>query len=211
MSYVENLWLFFTLLIGIIVVPGMDMLFVLANALTGGKRAGFAAVAGITLGGVFHTLVGALGVGLLLTLAPPLLTVLVLAGAAYMAWIGFTLLRSSIAVSAVGTAKTRSLWVAFRQGAITCILNPKAHLFVLAVYPQFVKPQYGSIAAQALVMGILTAASQIGIYGGLALAAGRSRDFLVSHPEITTWVGRASGALFVAVAAVTAWHGLTTA
>src|SRR5215475_11561517 len=51
MSYAENLWLYFLLLFGIIIVPGMDMLFVLANALTGGRGAGLAATAGIMLGG----------------------------------------------------------------------------------------------------------------------------------------------------------------
>jgi threonine/homoserine/homoserine lactone efflux protein len=50
MSYAENLWIFFILLLGIIIVPGMDTLFVLANALTGGRRPGFAAIAGIMAG-----------------------------------------------------------------------------------------------------------------------------------------------------------------
>ena len=58
MNYTENLWLFFVLLFGIIAVPGMDMLFVLANALTGGSNRGLAATAGIMLGGAVHTLNG---------------------------------------------------------------------------------------------------------------------------------------------------------
>jgi threonine/homoserine/homoserine lactone efflux protein len=68
-------------------------------------------------------------------MAPPVFTLLLYAGAGYMLWIGITLLRSSIAVDGVGAASTRSLWAAFRQGALTCLLNPKAYLFVLAVYP----------------------------------------------------------------------------
>ncbi|MNL83123.1 hypothetical protein D3C87_2106830 [compost metagenome] len=47
------------------------------------------------------------------------------------------------------------------------------------------------------------------VYGGLALAAGRGRDALVDNPAATIWVGRSAGALFVAVALFTAWHGLT--
>ena len=70
MSYAQNLWLFAALLFGIIVVPGMDMLFVLTNALTGGRKAGFAAVSGMMLGGVVHTLSGTLG-ATLLALAMP--------------------------------------------------------------------------------------------------------------------------------------------
>jgi threonine/homoserine/homoserine lactone efflux protein len=168
MTYTENIWLYTILLFGIIIVPGMDSLFVLANSLTGGRKLGLAAVAGVMLGGVFHTIFGAIGVGVILKLAPALFTAMLVAGAAYMAWIGFTLMRSSITVDAIGTASTRTWATAFRQGAITCMLNPKAYLFTIAVYPQFIKPAYGPIWVQALLMGILTALMQLAIYGGLA-------------------------------------------
>ena len=208
MTYTENIWLYTVLLFGIIIVPGMDSLFVLANSLTGGRKLGLAAVAGIMLGGVFHTFFGAVGVGIILKLAPALFTVMLVAGAAYMAWIGYTLTRSSITVEGVGAVANRSLWVAFRQGAITCMLNPKAYLFTIAVYPQFIKPVYGPIWSQALVMGVLTAVMQFSIYGGLAVAAGKSRDLLIANPKTTMWVGRAVGLIFIIAAGLTAWHEL---
>ncbi len=99
MTYAENLWLFSTLLFGIIIVPGMDMVFVMANALTGGRASGLTATAGIMAGGVFHTLYAALGVGFLLHLVPQLFNVLLLAGAAYIAWIGLSLARSHISIA----------------------------------------------------------------------------------------------------------------
>ena len=203
MTYTANLWLFLSLLFGIIIVPGMDMLFVLANSLAGGRKVGLAATAGIMTGGAVHTLFGAIGVGLIAGLAPPVFTVLLYAGAGYMLWIGITLLRSSIAVDGVGAASTRSLWVAFRQGALTCLLNPKAYLFVLAVYPQFLLPHYGPIWSQALVMGFMTVLMQLAIYGGLAVAAGRSRELLISNPRATKLIGRGAGILFIAIAIVT--------
>src|SRR4051794_13736562 len=116
MTYTENLWLFFTLLFGIIIVPGMDMLFVLANSLTGGRSRGMAATAGIMAGGAVHSLYGAIGVGILASLIPSLFNPLLFLGAAYMIWIGFTLIRSSITVNAVGEGSLRSGWRAFRQG-----------------------------------------------------------------------------------------------
>jgi threonine/homoserine/homoserine lactone efflux protein len=204
MTYTANLWLFLTLLFGIIIVPGMDMMFVLANALTGGRRTGLAATAGIMTGGAAHTIFGAVGVGLISHVSPIVLTVLLYAGAAYMAWIGITLLHSSITIDGVGQVGSRSRWLAFRQGAVTCLLNPKACLFVLAVYPQFLLPDYGPIWLQALVMGAMTVLMQLMIYGGLAVAAGRSREFLTSHPGATRLIGRAAGALFIATAIVTA-------
>ena len=206
MSYSENLWLFLVLLVGIIAVPGMDMFFVLTNALTGGRRAGLAATGGIMAGGAVHTLFGALGVGLIAATMPGVFTVLLFAGAAYMAWIGVTLLRSSITVGAVGVATARSSWVALRQGLVTCLLNPKAYVFVLAVYPQFIKPQYGAIWQQGLVMGVLTVLTQLGIYGGLALAADKGRDRLIGNPRATALAGRIAGAVFIVAAGLTAWH-----
>lgn len=208
MTYAQNLWLFSVLLFGIIIVPGMDSLFVLANSLTGGRKLGLAAVAGVMLGGAFHTVFGALGVGIILKLAPGLFTVMLVAGGAYMAWIGYTLMRSSIRVDTVGQAASHSQLVAFRQGAVTCMLNPKAYLFTVSVFPQFIKPAYGPIWSQALVIGLLTVLMQLGVYGGLALAAGKSRDLLIANPRGTMFVGRAVGLAFMIAAGVTVWQGL---
>jgi threonine/homoserine/homoserine lactone efflux protein len=65
MAYFEHLWLYFILLVGIVIVPGMDMMFVLANALVGGRRSGLAATAGIMAGGATHTVIGLTAVAIL--------------------------------------------------------------------------------------------------------------------------------------------------
>jgi threonine/homoserine/homoserine lactone efflux protein len=206
MAYSENLWLYFILLFGIIIVPGMDMLFVLASALTGGRGAGMAATAGIMAGGAVHALYGALGIGLLASFLPWLFNPLLIAGALYMGWIGISLMRSSITVGDGGPDGSRSIWRAFRRGAITCLMNPKAYLFMLAVYPQFLKPAYGPIWVQGLIMGVMTVFTQFAIYGTLAITAGRSRAFLISNPQTTALVGRAAGLLLVLVSLFGLWH-----
>lgn len=210
MSYTENLWLFFTLLFGIIIVPGMDMIFVLANSLGRGRAAGLAATAGIMAGGVVHSVYGAVGVGLLAHLVPALFTPLLVAGSLYMAWIGYTLIRSSIVIEGVGPAGTTSHWQAFRRGAITCLINPKAYLFMLAIYPQFLRPEFGPLAPQAAVMGAMTALTQLAVYGALALAAGLARETIVGNKRLTIWIGRGAGILLVAVSLVTFWEGASS-
>lgn len=200
MSYSENIALFASLLFGIVIVPGMDMLLVLSNALTLGRRAGLAATFGIMLGGAVHTVTGAVGVGLVTRLAPWLFDWLLIVGAGYLAYIGVTLIRSSITIDAVASGRARTTTRAFTRGVLTCLLNPKAYLFVVAVYPVFLKPAFGPIWSQAVVMGVLTVAMQFTIYGGLALAAGRCRDFLVSSPRATRTIGRVAGSVFVVVA-----------
>ena len=208
MTYGENLWLFFTLLFGIIIVPGMDMIFVLANSLSRGRAAGLAATAGIIAGGVVHSVYGALGVGLLTHFMPVLFTPLLIAGSLYMAWIGITLMRSAIVIAGVGGAGASNHWQAFRRGALTCLMNPKAYLFMLAIYPQFLRPDFGPLAPQAVVMGAMTAATQLAVYGGMALVAGLARQAIVGNDRLTIWIGRSAGLLLVAVSLVTLAEGL---
>ena len=88
------------------------------------------------------------------------------------------------------------------------MLNPKAYLFTLSVTPQFLKPEYGPILQQGLVIGLMTVLTQFLIYGGLAVAAGGGRDFLLGNPRTTIFIGRAAGAIFVLAACVTVWEGL---
>jgi threonine/homoserine/homoserine lactone efflux protein len=203
MTYTHNLWIFSLLLFGIIIVPGMDMFFVIANALTGGRTRGLSATAGVMLGGVFHTIFAAICVGVLTTLPAYVFTTILLAGATYMAWIGWTLVRSSITVSSLGSTGSTSMRQAFAQGFVTCVLNPKAYMFTLAVYPQFMLAKFGNMLGQALVLGLITIVTQGLVYGGLAMAAAKSRDALTGYPAVTTWIGRGAGAVFLAVAAFT--------
>lgn len=210
MSYTESLWLFSLLTLAIVAVPGMDMLFVLANTLTGGRPAGLAATSGIMVGGACHALWGSIGVTLVLKLAPALFTGILLAGAAYMTWIGVTLVRSSIVLGDLDGAPRRSGWLAFRQGAVSCMLNPKAYVFVLSVYPQFVRPQTGGVWLQTAAFGLITVLIQFAVYGGLAIAVGASRRFVVARPGAIALIGRAAGLLFVLAGPLTAWHGLAS-
>jgi threonine/homoserine/homoserine lactone efflux protein len=183
------------------------MIFVLANALAGGSRAGLAAIAGIMGGGIVHTIIGTLGVTVLTVLIPQLFLPMLLVGAAYMIWVGIGLMRSSITVDRVEGATAPSQLTTFWRGFVTCMLNPKAWLFILAVFPQFMKPQYGPILQQAIVMGAMTIALQFLIYGAVALGAGRARALLVGNSTATIMVGRAGGVLIVLAALFTAWQG----
>jgi threonine/homoserine/homoserine lactone efflux protein len=207
MTYVEALWIFFILLTGIIIVPGMDMIFVLANALTGGRKAGLTATFGIMTGGAFHTAFGAFAVVGLSRLIPSLYAPMLLAGSAYMIWIGLSLMRSLITVNRLEALASRPLGTIFSQAIITCVLNPKAWLFVLAVYPQFIKPAFGPIWAQALVIGVMVAAMQFVVYGGLGLMASHGRNAMFGNPTLTIWTGRIAGLLLVATALFTMWRG----
>ena len=202
-----HLWWFFVMVFGVILLPGLDMAFVLASSLVGGRRAGFAATAGIVAGGVVHVTMGALGIVAVLKLVPAAFNVVLLAGAAYIAWIGISLLRSRAALVEPSTERARSQAATFRQGMVTSLLNPKAYLFTLAVLPQFLKPEYGAIAAQAVVLWLIIAITQVAVYGGMALAGDRVRVWFAERPSANVWLARGVGALLLATAAYTAFEG----
>ena len=88
MTETTHLWLFFVLVFGVVLLPGLDMAYVLASALVGGRRAGMAATAGIVAGGVVHVTMGALGIMAVLRLFPAAFNA-VLANSAFGAPDGF--------------------------------------------------------------------------------------------------------------------------
>lgn len=202
-----HLWLFFVLVLGIIALPGMDMAFVLGSTLVDGLKSGLAAIAGVVAGGVVHTAMAGLGVGLALQAVPGLFRLLLMAGALYLVWIGWSLVRGAAALGEVGAAPSRPLAATFRQGLLTCLLNPKAYLFMVAVFPQFVRPAHGSLAAQALALGAIIAMTQLVVYGAVALGGVRARVWLRGSGRTQVRAGQAVGGLLVAGGLWTLWQG----
>ena len=207
---VSQLWLFFVLVLGIIALPGMDMAFVLGSTLVDGRPGGVAALAGIVAGGVVHTAMAALGVALMLQLVPGLFTVMLVAGALYLAWIGIALLRGASALGDVQAEASRPAGATFRRGLLTCLLNPKAYLFMAAVYPQFARPEHGSMAVQAVLMGMVIALTQAVVYGVVVAGAAHARVALRGSGWVQVRAAQAVGLLLVAGAVWMVWQGLTS-
>ena len=209
MLQTADLWLFFAMVFGVILLPGLDMAYVMANSLVGGWRRGLVATAGVVAGGACHVVLAMLGVMTLLRVVPAAFNAMLVAGAAYIVWIGWTLLRSRATVGVLPTVEAPSLPTIFCRGMFTCLLNPKAYLFMLAVFPQFLRPELGTLESQALVLWMIIAATQVAIYGGMALAGNRLRKWLGARPQADAWLARGVGVVLLAVAFSTAWAGWT--
>jgi threonine/homoserine/homoserine lactone efflux protein len=197
----DPLWLFALFVFGIIVLPGMDMAFVLASSLVDGRRAGLAAVAGMVAGGAAHTLMGALGVGVLLQLAPAAFNAVLLAGALYVAWMGVALWRSPATLAQVQEQPSRPPLRIAARALATCLLNPKAYVFMVAVFPQFIRPAAGSVAVQAVAMGAIIAATQALVYGTVALGASGVRARLQRSTTAQAQVARTVALLLLGTSA----------
>jgi threonine/homoserine/homoserine lactone efflux protein len=207
LPHASHLWLFFLLVLGIIALPGMDMAFVLGSTLVDGLKSGVAATAGLVAGGAVHTAMGSLGVGLALQTVPHLFQLMLTAGALYLGWIGWSLVRGASALGEVRAAPSRPWPATFARGLATCLLNPKAYLFVVAVFPQFMRPEHGSLTSQAVAMGAIIAATQFTVYGSVAIGGARVRRWLSNSGQAQVRAGQSVGVLLIVGAAWTLWRG----
>ncbi|MDE2427590.1 MAG: LysE family translocator [Burkholderiales bacterium] len=202
-----TLWLYFLVVSGVILLPGMDMAFVMGSSMAGGHRAGLAAVAGIVSGGICHMLIAASGISVLLKMMPAALMSMLVAGAAYIAWTGWTLLRATcIAAPQAGKGCATPLQ-SFGGAMATCLLNPKAYVFMLAIFPQFVHVSRGSVWRQAAELSLITAAVQIAVYGALAMLVVQAQSALQDRPRANLWLARAVGLVLILAAGLSLFSG----
>ena len=169
------------------IVPGADMTFIIAGGARGGRRDGIIAALGIGAGTLIHILAAVLGLSAILAASQTAFTVVKWIGAAYLAYLAISLVRSgSTADRTIG--RRRSPWQLLRAAALVNILNPKVALFFLAFLPQFVDPQASSPALQILFLGLWFdfVGTLVNIVVGITAADAAERLRNVS------WLGRAA-------------------
>src|SRR4051812_41277333 len=180
------------------VTPGPGLFYVAARTLAGGRAEGVASSFGTGLGGMVHVLAGSLGVSALVLASAELFTVLKLAGAAYLVWLGLRTVRAARRDVATGPAGAAAPPVgprrAFREGVLVEALNPKTAGFFLAFIPQFVDPAAGGVALQFLLLGFVSVALNTLADIAVALAASRIRDGATARPGLVRRLREASGA-----------------
>jgi threonine/homoserine/homoserine lactone efflux protein len=185
------------------VTPGPDLAFVLAQSTGRGTRVGVAAALGIGVGTFFHMTLAAFGLAALFAAWPLAFDIVRYAGAAYLVWIAIGMFRNP---PHLGTA-TREInaWAAFRQGALTNVLNPKVAMFFIAFLPQFVSRDAGPAWLQILLLGLAFDISGTLVNTAVAFGSGRLADRLKQNPaigKITAWI---SGSVMCALALRLAW------
>lgn len=154
MPDLSTLVLFAVACLALTASPGPDMLLIASRNVSQGRGSGFATLAGIQVGTYCHALAAALGLSELFLVVPLAYDVVRYAGAAYLLYLAWKTFRSEGAAFAATTAggQRHSVGAMFRQGLLTNLLNPKMALFVLALFPQFVWPEAGSVALQIMVL-----------------------------------------------------------
>ena len=192
----KHLLAFVLLSYALIVVPGPNVLFVVSRSLQLGRLAGIAAVFGGQLGVYVQVIAVALGIGALVQRSVVVFTVIKLAGAIYVIFLGVQAIRHRKSlVAALGTEDVpqASTGRMLRDGFIVGIGNPKAIVFFAAVLPQFADRSAGHVPLQLLLLGAIFMGMALISDSMWAMVAGSARAWFARSPKRLERLGGAGG------------------
>jgi threonine/homoserine/homoserine lactone efflux protein len=193
----------------LIAIPGPSVLFVVSRAITLGRVAGVATVAGNTAGAFTQVVAVAFGIGPLVERSVALFTVLKLAGAAYLVFLGVQAIRHrrSLADALGAQIEAKSAARIVVDGFSVGVTNPKVMVFFAAMLPQFVDRQTGHVPMQIIVLGAIFAGVALISDSTWALAAGTVRAWLGRSPRRLAVIGGAGGLAMIGIGARLALTG----
>ncbi|WLD91575.1 LysE family translocator [Alkalihalobacillus sp. AL-G] len=177
------------------ITPGPDFMFVFAQSVSQGKKAGLATGLGLCTGLVGHTLAAAIGISAIIYQSSLAFNVIKLAGAIYLLYMAVQAFRETSEPEEQKSERYTSSAL-YRKGIFMNLLNPKVSIFFLAFLPQFVAVGEGNIPVQMVVLGVLFIIQALVIFTLLSILAGSVGDRLWKNPVILTWVNRAKGLVF---------------
>jgi leucine efflux protein len=203
---ITNLWIYIIGTVAIILLPGPNTMYVLSVAARRGVKPGYAAAGGVFLGDGLLMILSATGVASLLRAEPGLFMIVKYAGAAYLCWIGSGLLRGAWrrwrggAQTGVAPEQPDERGP-FLRALLVSLLNPKAILFFVSFFIQFVDPGYPYPVVSFLILGVIAelcgAAYLTGLIFGGSFLASQFRERRRLSSALTSGVG----ALFIGFAA----------
>ncbi|MET9735521.1 leucine efflux protein LeuE [Streptomyces sp. NPDC006458] len=198
-------------LVLIVLLPGPNSLYVLSVAARKGIRTGYAAAAGVFTGDAILMTLAALGAASVLTTTPLLFMVVKYAGAVYLAWMAYGMLRSAWdmwkargerrpRVEAAAALAEPSEEHPYRRALVVSLLNPKAILFLISFFVQFVDPDYAYPALSFVVLGALLQTASFLYLSMLIFGGTRLADAFRRRKRLAAGATSAAGALFLGFA-----------
>nr|WP_315464657.1 leucine efflux protein LeuE [uncultured Rhodoferax sp.] len=203
---VTDLWTYVLGALGIILLPGPNSLFVLSVATVRGVKAGYQGAMGVFVGDTILLLLTALGAAGLLRSYPALFMVVKYAGAAYLTWVGVNLLLAAIrkwrsdtpiAAEAAVAEASSNLQNPFKRALVISLLNPKAILFLLSFFVQFIDPSYDTPAVPFLILSAIIMVFSAIYLSALIFAGARLAQGFRRRKRLSATLSSAVGGLFV--------------
>ncbi|WNI38358.1 LysE family translocator [Chryseobacterium sp. SG20098] len=177
--------IFFILAALILVIsPGPNMIYLISKSITQGKKSGFISLAGVVCGFLFHIIMVSFGLTAVLLAVPLAYTVLKTLGTIYLLYLAYQAIKpkSKNIFDVDKNVAHDSPKKLFTIGFLTNVLNPKVAVFYLSFFPQFIKPEYGSIFTQSLELGIIQVLISFSINFIIVLTAAKVVVFFSNNP-----------------------------
>jgi threonine/homoserine/homoserine lactone efflux protein len=206
MLSLATLTLFSAACLALTLTPGPDMLLIASRSVSQGRAAGFASLVGIQAGTYCHALAAAFGLSQLFLAVPLAYNVVRFAGATYLLYLAWKTIRADgTALAPNGNLAVYPVGRVFRQGLFTNLLNPKMALFVLALFPQFVRPQAGSMVVQILLLATVLNLIGFLVNGAVILSASTLARKFATRQRPSRLPHYVLGSVFAGLACRLAW------
>ena len=181
-------------------VPGPSLLFTIGRALTVGRREALLSVVGNGIGVTVQVLLVAVGLGAVIAASATAYTVIKVAGAAYVIWLGIQAIRHrGEAREALEAQVATTRGHALRIGFVVGVTNPKTIIFFVAFLPQFTNTAAGHVGMQMAVLGLVFGVMAICSDSIWAVLASKARDWFARQPHRLDHLGAAGGTMMVGV------------
>lgn len=202
---ITDFWTFLLGTIFIVILPGPNSMYVLSVAAQRGVRPAYQGACGIFLGDLILMVLSACGVASLLKASPALFYVVKYIGAAYLAWIGVQMLigcwRKLRAKDAADTMAEAPVLVKesdpFRKALIISLMNPKAILFFISFFIQFVDPGFSTPALSFVGLGLICQVCSFTYLTAIIFVGARLADTFRRRRRLSAGMGGGVGAMFI--------------
>lgn len=184
---------FLTAAILLTLSPGPDIIYVLVQGMTNGKKHGIVTTLGLVSGIIVHTSLVAFGISAVIKESQNLFLLIKILGAAYLFYLAWKTFKSdpSIHVEVPLGEQRQELASLFKRGFLMNVLNPKVAIFFLAFFPGFLWDPEGNTVYQFYFLGFLFMLQALVIFSAVAILAGKISKYLQRHPHsglIFKWV-----------------------
>jgi threonine/homoserine/homoserine lactone efflux protein len=204
----NNLPVFLTASIVLLLIPGPAVLYIIARSLDQGRLGGFISVLGIEVGNFCLVIAAVLGFAALLLSSAAAFSVVKYLGAIYLGYLGVSKILAADQSRPVQSVERQELRRIFTQGVVVAFLNPKTALFFAAFLPQFVNRTNGAPAIQMLVLGSIFVLMAIVTDSLYSLAAGTLGGWAKSRSSLLSSGRYFSGLVYLGLGFYTAFSHL---
>ncbi len=189
----EELWIYITSVIILTILPGPDLIFLITQALTKGKKEAIYTALGLGSGCFFHTMLASFGISIIFQKSEMAFNLLKIAGVIYLIYIAIKNWQTAndFKFDTKNAAKA-----GFLKGVMMNLLNPKVILFYLAFLPQFVPQNTNSVCLYMLMLGLIFAGIALIILPIIAIISAKLNKIFLSNRKLMVFINK-TGAIII--------------